>query len=129
MAGPKASYSLSTPLFATMLFLLPLLAGCVLGPTALRKTHGRYHEAVKQVQDEALLRNLVRLRYTEALSTLDVASITAQFEADASAEARPFFSTPNPAGTGIFRTFTKVLPDVLVSGADRPTISLQPSDC
>ena len=45
-----------------------------------------------------------------------------------SAEARPFFGTPNPAGTGIFRTFTKVLPDVLVSGADRPTISLQPSD-
>ncbi len=111
-----------------MLFLLPLLSGCILGPTALRKTHGRYHEAVKQVQDEALLRNLIRLRYTEALSTLDVASITAQFEADASAEARPFFGTPNPAGTGIFRTFTKILPDVLVSGADRPTISLQPSD-
>lgn len=128
MAGRKASYSLSTRLFATMLMLLPLLSGCVLGPTALRKTHGRYHDAVKQVQDEALLRNLVRLRYTEALSTLDIASITAQFEADASAEARPFFGTPNPAGTNIFRTFTKVLPDVLVSGADRPTISLQPSD-
>ncbi len=128
MAGPKASYSLSTRFFATMLLSLPLLSGCVLGPTALRKTHGRYHEAVKQVQDEALLRNLVRLRYTEALSTLDIASITAQFEADASAEARPFFGTPNPAGTNIFRTFTKVLPDVLVSGADRPTISLQPSD-
>ena len=67
---------------------------------------------MKQVQDEALLRNLVRLRYTEALSTLDVASITAQFEADASAEARPFFGTPNPAGTDIFRTFPRILPDV-----------------
>ena len=128
MAGQKASYSLSTRRFATMLFLLPLLSGCVLGPAAVRKTHGRYHEAVKDVQDEALLRNLVRLRYTEALSTLDIASITAQFEADASAEARPFFGTPNPAGTNIFRTFTKILPDVLVSGADRPTISYQPSD-
>ena len=55
---------------------------------------------MKQVQDEALLRNLVRLRYTEALSTLDVASITAQFEADASAEARPFFGTPEPGRDG-----------------------------
>jgi hypothetical protein len=128
MVGHKTSYSLSTLTFATILLFLPLSSGCVLGPTALRKTHGRYHEAVKQVQDEALLRNLVRLRYTEALSTLDVASITAQFEADASAEARPFFGTPNPAGTNIFRTFTKILPDAVLSGADRPTISLQPGD-
>jgi hypothetical protein len=127
MAGRKTSYSLSRAIFATMLLFLPLASGCVLGPTALRKTHGRYHEAVKQVQDEALLRNLVRLRYTEALSTLDVASITAQFEADASAEARPFFGTPNPAGS-IFRTFPRMLPDAVLSGADRPTISLQPGD-
>ena len=108
--------------------LISFASGCGLGPTALRKTHGRYHEAVKQVQDEALLRNLVRLRYTEALSTLDVASITAQFEVDASAEARPFFGTPNPASRDLFRTFTKILPDVSLSGADRPTISLQPAD-
>jgi hypothetical protein len=107
--------------------VLPLGSGCVLGPVALRKTHGRYHDAVKQVQDEALLRNLVRLRYTEAVSTLDIASITAQFEADASAEARPFFGAPNPAGN-VFRIFPRVLPDFLVSGADRPTISLQPGD-
>ena len=40
--------------FATALFLFPFASGCVFGPTALRKTHGRYHEAVKQVQDEAL---------------------------------------------------------------------------
>ena len=128
MAGQKTSYSLSARLFATMLCFLPTASGCVLGPTALRITHGRYHEAVKQVQDEALLRNIVRLRYTESLSTLDVASITAQFEADASAEARPFFGTPNPAGTDIFRTFTKILPDVAASAADRPTISLSPAD-
>ncbi len=128
MAGHKTSYSLPARLLATTLLFLPLASGCVLGPTALRKTHGRYHEAVKQVQDEALLRNLVRLRYTEALSTLDVASITAQFEADASAEARPFFGTPNPAGSNTFRTFTRILPDAVLSGADRPTISLQPGD-
>ena len=128
MARQKRSYSLSRLLLATSMLLLPFTSGCVLGPTALRKTHGRYHDAVKQVQDEAPLRNLVRLRYTEALSTLEIASITAQFEADASAEARPFFGTLNPAGTDIFRTFTRILPDVTASGADRPTISLQPAD-
>jgi hypothetical protein len=127
MAAQKTSYSLSTLTLALMLSFLPFTSGCVLGPTALKKTHGRYHEAVKQVQDEALLRNLVRLRYTESLSTLEVASITAQFEADASAEARPFLGAPNPAGN-TFRIFPRVLPDVLLSGADRPTISLQPGD-
>jgi hypothetical protein len=126
MAGQKRPYSLSLTAFATSTLLL-LTSGCVLGPTALRKTHGRYHDAVKQVQDEALLRNLVRLRYTESLSTLEVASITAQFEADASAEARPFFGTPNPAGN-TFRIFPRILPDAVLSGADRPTISLQPGD-
>ena len=100
MAGHKTSYSLSTFTFATLLLSLPLFSGCVLGPTALRKTHGRYHEAVKQVQDEALLRNLVRLRYTEAISTLDVASITAQFEADASAERDRSSERPTQPGRG-----------------------------
>jgi hypothetical protein len=128
MAGQTRSYSLSRLLLATSILLFAFASGCVLGPTALRKTHGRYHDAVKQVQDEALLRNLVRLRYTEALSTLDIASITAQFEADASAEARPFFGTPNASGTNFFRAFERILPDVAISGADRPTISLQPSD-
>ncbi len=128
MVGLKTPYSRPRPIFAITLLLLPFVSGCVLGPTALKKTHGRYHEAVKQVQDEALLRNLVRLRYTESLSTLEVASITAQFEADASAEARPFLGAPNPASNNVFRIFPRILPDAVLSGADRPTISLQPGD-
>ena len=79
-----------------MLLFLPFASGCVLGPTALRKTHGRYHEAVKQVQDEGLLRNLVRLRYTEALSTLDVASITAQVRGRCKRQRPPFLGRPEP---------------------------------
>jgi hypothetical protein len=45
------------------------------------------------------------------------------------AEARPFFVAPNPSNSNvIFRTFAAILPDVLVSGADRPTVALTPAD-
>lgn len=40
---------------------------------------------------------------------------------------RQELATPNPTG-GIFKTFTSVLPDVSVSGANRPTITLVPAD-
>ncbi len=108
------------------LLLLPLLSGCAFGPRLLENSHVRYQEAVKRVEDEELLRNLVRLRYTESFSNLDVASITAQYELAGGAEARPFFLAPNPADNGVFRNFTSVLPGATLSGANRPTISLVP---
>ena len=108
------------------LVLLPLLSGCAFGPRLLENSHGRYQESVKRVEDEELLRNLVRLRYTESYSNLDVASITAQYELAGGAEARPFFLAPNPADNGVFRNFTSVLPDATISGSNRPTISLIP---
>jgi hypothetical protein len=108
--------------------LMPLLSGCAFGPRVLESSHGRYQESIKQVQDEEFLRNVVRLRYTESYNHLDVASITAQYELTAGAEARPFFLAPNPSDHGVFKNFTSVLPDVTVSGANRPTISLIPGD-
>jgi len=86
-----------------------------------------YNEAVTRVAEEQLLLNLVRLRYNENPTRLDVASIAAQYELDATAEARPFFLAPNPAGS-VFETFTSVLPDITASAANRPTISLTPLD-
>jgi hypothetical protein len=84
---------------------------------------------VKHVQDEEFLRNVVRLRYSDSMNSLDVASIAAQYELGASAEARPFFIAPNPSNSNvIFRTFTSILPDLSVSGANRPTITLVPND-
>jgi hypothetical protein len=93
----------------------------------LERSHGRYNEAVRQVNEEQLLRNLVHMRYNEPRVHLDVSSIAAQYELDAGAEARPFFVAPNPSAHP-FRTFTSVLPDVSVSGANRPTITLIPAD-
>jgi hypothetical protein len=93
----------------------------------LERSHGRYAESVQTVEDEQLLRQIVRLRYNETALGLDVTNIAAQYELSAGAEARPFFGTPNPAGN-VFRTFPMVLPDLTAGGANRPTITLQPTD-
>jgi len=104
-------------------------SGCALGPKALEKTHGRYQDAVRLVSEEQLLRNLVRLRYGETPIELDVSSIATQYELAGGAEARPFFLAPNPSNSNvIFKTFTSILPDLSVSGANRPTITLIPAN-
>jgi hypothetical protein len=116
---------------ATLLGGLLLLAagGCSIGPKELRQTHGAYNESVRQVDEEQLLRNIVHARYNEAPSRLDVSAIAAQYELSAQAEARPFFIAPNPSNSNIiFRTFTAILPDASVAGANRPTISMTPVD-
>jgi hypothetical protein len=101
--------------------------GCAFGPKVLELSHGRYNEAVRLVHEEQLLRNLVHMRYNEIPLDLNVSSIAAQYELDGGVEARPFFLVPNPSGRR-FRTFTSVLPDVNVSGANRPTLTLIPAD-
>jgi hypothetical protein len=105
------------------------LPGCAFGPRVLEKTHGRYQESVRQVDEEQLLRNLVHIRYSELPLELDVASIAAQYELNGAAEARPFFIAPNPSNSNvIFKTFTSILPDLSISGANRPTMTLVPAD-
>lgn len=100
--------------------------GCAFGPRALEKTHGPFADAALRVDEEQFLKNIVRLRYVESPLALDVNSIASQYELDLGAEARPFFSTE--ATGDLFRSFTRVLPFASVSGANRPTISMAPSD-
>jgi hypothetical protein len=108
---------------------LALVGGCAFGPKALERTHGRYNEAVRRVGEEQLLRNIVHLRYDEAPLHLNVSAIAAQYELSTAAEARPFFIAPNPSNSNvIFKTFTAILPDLMVQGANRPTITLDPAD-
>src|SRR5262245_54501720 len=102
-------------LLLAVMALAPL--GCAMGPHALERSHGPYNDAVLQVTEEQLLMNLVRARYNDNASRLDVSSIAAQFEASTSAEARPFFSTE--ADAGIFRSFSKILPFAAVGAATR----------
>jgi hypothetical protein len=56
---------------------------------------------------------------------LDVSGIAAQYELSAQVEARPFFEAPNPSGT-VFNTFTSILPDASLQGANRPTVTYTP---
>jgi hypothetical protein len=102
-------------------------SGCTFGAQMLESSVGPYNVAVTRVSEEQLLLNVVRLRYNDNPTRLDVASIAAQYEVDATAEARPFFAAPNPAGS-VFETFTRILPDFMASAANRPTISLTPLD-
>lgn len=103
------------------------LSGCSFGAWMLESSVGPYNEAVTRVDEEQLLLNLARVRYNDNPTRIDIASIAAQYELGATAEARPFFGTPNPAGD-VFQTFTRILPDITGNTANRPTISMTPLD-
>jgi hypothetical protein len=111
---------------AAVVSLLWSIGGCTFGPKALERSHGPYYEAVRLVSEEELLRNIVHMRYNESPSSLGVSSIAAQYELNAGAEARPFFSTE--ADSAIFKSFSTVLPDLSVGAANRPTLTLDPAD-
>lgn len=53
--------------------------GCI-GPRSLELTRLRYDQAVNETSEQQWLRNIVRLRYGDLPSFLDVAAITSQFE-------------------------------------------------
>ena len=53
--------------------------GCV-GPRSLELTRLRYDQAVHQTTEQQWLRHIVRLRYGDLPSFLDVSAITSQFE-------------------------------------------------
>ncbi|MDR3619164.1 MAG: hypothetical protein P4L85_07425 [Paludisphaera borealis] len=111
------------------LVALVLPSGCAFGPKLLEKTHGRYQEAIRTVGEEQLLRNIVHMRYNETPLNLNVSSIASQYELAGGAQAQPFFVAPNPSNSNvIFKTFTSILPNLNVSGANRPTITLLPAD-
>ena len=61
------------------LWLVILLPGCI-GPRSLELTRLRYDQAVHETSEQQWLRNIVRLRYGDLPSFLDVSAITSQFE-------------------------------------------------
>ena len=56
------------------------LAGCQIGPSALKVSSAHYSDAVRIANSEQLLVNLVRLRYRDLPVFLNVSSISTQFE-------------------------------------------------
>ena len=108
-------------------FLLgALVAGCSsFGPSALQQSRLQYNEVVKTTTEQQLLLNIVRLRYTDTPSSLAVSGIAAQFEVSKSFGLTPFFVA---SGAEVAKSYAAVLPQLGISGADRPTFSLTPLD-
>jgi hypothetical protein len=103
-----------------------LLTGCSnFGPSALQQTRLQYNEVVKTTTEQQLLLNIVRLRYTDTPSSLAVSGIAAQFEVAKSFQLTPFFVA---SGAEVAKSYSAVLPQLGIQGADRPTFSLTPLD-
>ena len=108
------------------LLLATLLAGCTgFGPYVLQQSRLQYNEVVKTTTEQQLLLNIVRLRYTDTPSSLAVSAIAAQFEISKNFQLTPFFVA---SGAEIARSYSAVLPQLGIGGADRPTFSLTPLD-
>src|SRR5262244_1818590 len=118
MGGPRSIVEVLVPLGL-------LLTGCAsLGPQYLQESRLQYNEVVKTSSEEQLLLNIVRLRYGDTPSSLAVSSVAAQFELAKSFQLTPFFVASGAAAG----SYAAVLPQLSLSGTDRPTISLTPAD-
>ncbi|MEC7356233.1 MAG: hypothetical protein VYE53_13915, partial [Planctomycetota bacterium] len=60
-----------------LLCLIPA-SGC-LGPRALKHSRAKYNDAIQRSADEQLLLNLVRLRYRDTPSFIELSSLSTQF--------------------------------------------------
>jgi len=63
-----------------LLVILPFGVGYALGPKSIERTHAPYTAAVQRVEEEQFLRNIVRIRYLESPTGLNIASIAAQYD-------------------------------------------------
>jgi hypothetical protein len=113
--------------WVTGALLVSLLAtGCsVIGPRSLKQSRTEYNEVVKTTSEEEMLLNIVRLRYVDTPSSLQISNIAAQFELLNSLQLTPFFVA---SGAEPNRSYTAVVPQASIGGADRPTFSLTPLD-
>lgn len=94
-----------------------VVAGCSLGPTALRSDRANYNIAVQRSANEQILLNLVRLKYREPTSFLEIGSISASFN-----------YSVDVAGGGTFPRSGANVGNVSGSGryAENPTITYSP---
>ena len=94
-----------------------LVFGCAsIGPNAIKQTRGNYNIAVQQTGNEQLLLNIVRLKYRDTPTFLELTSVTTSLVFEAVADADTTFqpgSDPVKLGAEI-------------SYADKPTITYTP---
>jgi hypothetical protein len=68
--------------------LMGALAGCQIGPRAMRMGHSEYAASLNSISKQQLLLNLVRLRYRDTPVWLEVTSISTQFEFGSSGDLK-----------------------------------------
>ncbi len=94
-------------------------AGCSFGPGAFRGGSAGYNIAAQRSAAEQLLLNIVRLKYREPIMFLQVASITAHYDASVSAAGSGSFPTGSPDSLGA---------SIGAGYSESPTLSYAPLD-
>ena len=100
--------------------------GCAVGPRGIDQSRLAYNRVVKRTNDEQLLLNIVRLRYTENPVSVSVNSIADQREFIAGLQLLPFYTSAGAGDIGSYRG--TILPSLSASTAERPTVSYAPLD-
>jgi hypothetical protein len=102
-------------------------AGCAIGPREVKRDRLRYNEAVKASDEEQLLLNIVRLRYTDSPSSLAITNVADQYELTRTLGMTPFYiAAAAGQSAGGFRS--SVLPQGQLTAVTRPTLTLTPED-
>ncbi len=105
-----------------LVFLVVTLAisGCqsTFGPVALEQTHPAYNKSISETLSEQMLINLVRLRYRDQPSFLEISSVTVSPRISTSAN----FDTSIDLGSG----GNVIQPGVGIEYSQSPTISYTP---
>jgi hypothetical protein len=99
--------------------ILVAVCGCI-GPRSLELTRLRYDQAVYETTEQQWLRNIVRLRYGDLPSFLDVSAITSQFELSSRGSVT--------GGQQRDSTNATAFGDYALQFRDAPTLSYTPRD-
>jgi len=111
-------------LIIALVVLMPIIESCsYIGANSINTDRRRYNDVVQATNDEELLLNLVRMRYNDSPSFVNINSITAQLSFSASTSATRS-QTNNSIGAGINSLTRSITPSFSVS--DSPVISYAP---
>ncbi|MEO0514547.1 MAG: hypothetical protein AAF086_04545 [Planctomycetota bacterium] len=104
--------------FALILLLGLLATGCsLIGPEAIRTGRLQYNESVQVTSDQELLLNIIRLRYRDTPTILQIASINTQFNMETRLNGGTTIVPSNAENFNLSGT---------QSYYERPTISYRP---
>ena len=107
--------------------LLPVAAGCsYIGPKGVHEDRRNYNEALQNTNDQELLLNLVRLRYNDTPSFIDVASITSSLSMTSSIGPSLTITKQGTALSDVTKSVTTGFPIPSISATQTPTIQYAP---